>query len=154
MVQPAWTRTANGANKSLVLHVRLRMAPCQSQHQCHFWRMSSTFEAYCTAKWAWQLSIKFVSFMSLSTVAKIKRFNGSLKIWFENENIITWTHWKYCIYNWSWLFFVLMLYQPVNTFSVGGDYWGQKWLNCDSIDIAGSTIVILLLLWMTIAILL
>ena len=23
---------------------------CKSQHQCHFWRMNSMFEAYCTGK--------------------------------------------------------------------------------------------------------
>ena len=34
------------------------VAHCQSQHQYHFWRMSSMFEAYCTGKWVWQLSIK------------------------------------------------------------------------------------------------
>ena len=33
------------------------VAHCQSHHQYHFWRMSSMFEAYCTSKWAWQLSI-------------------------------------------------------------------------------------------------
>ena len=38
----------------LVLHVR-----CQSQHQNHFKRMNLMFEAYCTGKRAWQLSIKF-----------------------------------------------------------------------------------------------
>ena len=43
----------------------------QSQHQYHFWRMSSMFEAYCTRKWDWQLSIKFVQSMRLWTVAKI-----------------------------------------------------------------------------------
>ena len=26
------------------------VAPCQSQHQCHFWRMNAMFEAYCTGK--------------------------------------------------------------------------------------------------------
>ena len=26
------------------------MARCQSQHQCHFWRMNAMFEAYCTGK--------------------------------------------------------------------------------------------------------
>ena len=41
------------------------VAPCQSQHQCHFWRMSWVFQAYCVGKSAWQLSIKFVSFMRL-----------------------------------------------------------------------------------------
>ena len=34
------------------------VARCQSQHQYHFWRMSSMFEAYGTGKCAWQLSIK------------------------------------------------------------------------------------------------
>ena len=32
----------------------------QSQHPYQFWRMSSMFEAFCTDKCAWQLSIKFV----------------------------------------------------------------------------------------------
>ena len=41
------------------------VARCQSQHQYHFWRMSSMFDAYCTGKGAWQLSIKVVSFMRL-----------------------------------------------------------------------------------------
>ena len=36
------------------------VARCQSQHQYHFWRMSSRFEVYCMGKCAWQLSIKFV----------------------------------------------------------------------------------------------
>ena len=47
------------------------VARCQSQHQCHIWRMNSMLEAYCTGKWAWQLSIKFLSFMKLWTVARI-----------------------------------------------------------------------------------
>ena len=41
------------------------VAGCQSQHQCHFWRMNLMFESYCMGKWAWQLSIKFMSFMRL-----------------------------------------------------------------------------------------
>ena len=28
------------------------VARCKSQHQCHFWRMSLMFEAYCTGKCA------------------------------------------------------------------------------------------------------
>ena len=69
-----WTRNANGANKKLILHVYSGVARCQSQHQCHFWRMSLIFEAYCTDKWAWQLLIKSMSFMRLWRVAKIWRF--------------------------------------------------------------------------------
>ena len=34
---------------------------CKSEHQCHFWRMSSMFEAYCMGKTTWQLSIKLMS---------------------------------------------------------------------------------------------
>ena len=26
------------------------VARCQSQHQCHFWRINSMFEAYCMDK--------------------------------------------------------------------------------------------------------
>ena len=47
------------------------VALCQSQHQCHVWRMYSMFEGYCMGKWAWQLSIKVMLFMRLRTVAKI-----------------------------------------------------------------------------------
>ena len=36
------------------------VARCQSQYECHFWRMNSMFEAFCTGKGAWQLSIKVV----------------------------------------------------------------------------------------------
>ena len=72
--QPALTQTGNWANNRLVLHVRLRVARCQSQHQCHLWQMSTLFEARCTGKWAWQLSIIFMPFMRLWTVAKIWRF--------------------------------------------------------------------------------
>ena len=36
------------------------VARCQSQHQYHFWRMSSMFEAHCMDMLAWQLSIKVV----------------------------------------------------------------------------------------------
>ena len=36
------------------------VACSQSQHKCNFWRMSSMFEAYCTGKSAWQLSIKLL----------------------------------------------------------------------------------------------
>ena len=39
------------------------VARCQSEHQYHFWRMSSMIQAYC--KVAGQLSIKFVQFMRL-----------------------------------------------------------------------------------------
>ena len=49
----------DGANKKPVLHVQLRCGRCQSQHQCHIWRMDSMFEANCVGKLAWQLSIKF-----------------------------------------------------------------------------------------------
>ena len=69
-------------HKRLVLYVRLRWGSpqCQSQHQCHFWRMNSMFEAYCTGNWVWQLSIKFMYFMRLWTVAK--KSIDSLKVCF------------------------------------------------------------------------
>ena len=40
------TDSHNGANKRLDSGV----THCQSQHQCHLWRLSSMFEAYCTRK--------------------------------------------------------------------------------------------------------
>ena len=43
-----------GLLNALVTQVRLRcdsgVARCQSQHQCHFWRIISMFEAYFTGK--------------------------------------------------------------------------------------------------------
>ena len=36
------------------------VARYQSQHQYHFWQMSSMFQVYGTGKWAWQLWIRFV----------------------------------------------------------------------------------------------
>ena len=51
--------------RGLLCKLDIGVAGCQSQHQYHFWQMSSMFEAYCTGKRAWQLSIKFVLFMRL-----------------------------------------------------------------------------------------
>ena len=44
-------------------------------------------ESYCMGKWAWQLSIKFISFMRLWMVAKIWRFIKGL-LW--KFNIVIW----------------------------------------------------------------
>ena len=57
--QPMWTRTANGANKKLVLHCNSGVAGYQSEQQCHISRMNSIFEVNRIGKWAWQLSINF-----------------------------------------------------------------------------------------------
>ena len=46
--------------------------------------MNSMFEADCMVKRAWQLSIKYVSFMSYERLQKSK---DSLKACFENVNI-------------------------------------------------------------------
>ena len=43
--QPVWTRTANAANKKLVLHVQLRCGSLSITKQCHIWRINSMFEA-------------------------------------------------------------------------------------------------------------
>ena len=45
--------------RSLFFTCNSGVARCQSQHQCHIWRMNSMFEANCTGKRAWQMSIKF-----------------------------------------------------------------------------------------------
>ena len=42
--------------------------------------MISMFEAYCTGKWEWQLSIKFMSFMRLE---RLQQSKDSLKACFE-----------------------------------------------------------------------
>ena len=36
--------------RSLFCMCDLGVAHCQSQHQCHFWQMSSMFEEYCMGK--------------------------------------------------------------------------------------------------------
>ena len=79
-----WTRTANGAKKKLVLHVRLRLGSLSITTLVSLLANELMFEACCTGKWAWQLSIKFVSFMRLWMVEKSK---DSLKTCFENVNI-------------------------------------------------------------------
>ena len=50
----------------------------QLHHQCHFWRKNLMFEAYNKGKRAWQLSIKFMSFMRPWTVVKIRFIKGLL----------------------------------------------------------------------------
>ena len=49
------------------------VARCQSQHQYHFWRMSSMLlEAYCTSKLAWKLSIIFVIHEAMNGCKNLK----------------------------------------------------------------------------------
>ena len=58
--QPVWTRTTTGANKTFVLHIRLRdQTPVTLL----------VFEAYCTDKRDRQLSINYIYFLSLWTVS-------------------------------------------------------------------------------------
>ena len=56
--QPVWTLTANGRkSRSLFCMCNSGVACCQSQHQCHIWRMrTSMFEVNCTSQWAWLMS--------------------------------------------------------------------------------------------------
>ena len=63
---------------------------CQSQHQCHIWRMNLMFEAYCTGKWAWQLSIKFCVVHEAMNGCKILKihYRLALKMWIF-ANIVT-----------------------------------------------------------------
>ena len=48
--QPAEHGQPMEQTRGLFCTCDLGVARCQSQHQCHFWRMSSMFEAYCTGK--------------------------------------------------------------------------------------------------------
>ena len=57
--QPVWTRTANGVNKKLVLHVQLRCGSLSITTSVSYLAKNSMFEANCTGKWASLLSIKF-----------------------------------------------------------------------------------------------
>ena len=61
------------------------VASCQSQHQYHFWRLSSMFEAYCTGKRAWQMSIH-----------EAMNYKDSLKDCFENVNMYTYISYIAC----------------------------------------------------------
>ena len=57
--QPVLTRTANGANKKLVLHMQLRFGSLSIITPVSHLENELMFEANCMDKWAWQLSIKF-----------------------------------------------------------------------------------------------
>ena len=59
------------------------VARCQSQHQCHIWRMNLMFKANCTGKCAWQLSIN-------CCVVHEAISKDSLKDRFESVNIKLW----------------------------------------------------------------
>ena len=80
------TASVNKDSRVLFCICNSGVTRCQPKHQCHFWRINLIFEAYCTGKRACDLSIKFMSFMRLWTVAKILRFLSS-KACFENVNI-------------------------------------------------------------------
>ena len=67
----------------------LGVARIQSQHQYHFWRMSSMFEAYCQASELGSCQSEFVSFMRLWMTQKSKSL---LKDCFVNVNIEAWPH--------------------------------------------------------------
>ena len=63
----------------------LGVAPCQSQHQCHFWQMNFMFEAYCTGKLAW---LKCQSNLCYSLDSeRLQKSNDSFKACIENVNI-------------------------------------------------------------------
>ena len=57
------------------------VAGCQSQHQCHFWRMSLMFEAYCTG------AVNYICVIH-EAMKGCKNIKVSLKDCFENVNII------------------------------------------------------------------
>ena len=61
------------------------VARCQSQHQCHFWRMNLMLEVNCTGKRAWQLSIIFYVIHEVMNCCK--KSKDSLKACFESVNI-------------------------------------------------------------------
>ena len=48
------------------------VARCQSQHQYHFWRMSSMFQAYCTGQVSLAADNQLCVIRELLTVAKPK----------------------------------------------------------------------------------
>ena len=64
-------------------------ARCQPQNQCQIWRMNSMFEANCTVKRAWQLSIKFCVVHEAMNVCKILKIHERLAL--KNVNIINLT---------------------------------------------------------------
>ena len=61
------------------------VARCQSQHQCHIWRLNSLFEANYTGKWTWQLLVKFC--VVHEAMNGCKNLKKSLKAYFENVNV-------------------------------------------------------------------
>ena len=86
MKHPVWTRTANGANKRLALHVWLRCGSLSITTPVSLLANEFDVQSILHGKWAWQLSIKFMSFMRLWTVAKILWF--IFKACFENVVVV------------------------------------------------------------------
>ena len=85
--QPVWTRTANGANKKLVLHMRLRCGSISiTTPASHLADEFDVQSANCTGKLAWKLSIKFCVLHEAMNGCK-KKSKDSLKASFENVNI-------------------------------------------------------------------
>ena len=81
--KPVWTRTASGANKELVLHVQLRWGSLSiTTPVSHLNKFN--VQSKLLGKWAWQLSIKFVSLWGYE---RLQNSKDSLKAWFENVDI-------------------------------------------------------------------
>ena len=68
------TRTANGANKRLVLHVRLRCGSMSITTPVSLLANEFDVRSVLHGSRAWQLSIKFVKIIGIWTVAKILRY--------------------------------------------------------------------------------
>ena len=89
--------------RSLFCTCNSGVAHCQSQHQCHIWRMNSMFEANCTGKWAWQLSYQILC--SSWGYERLQNSKDSFKTGFENVNIylwelkiqISWLYWSHSV---------------------------------------------------------
>ena len=54
------------------------VARCQSQHQCHFWRVNLMFEVYCQS-----------NLYHSSGYERLQKSKDALKACFENVNITT-----------------------------------------------------------------
>ena len=69
------------------------VARCQSQHKYHIWRMNWVFEANCTGKWVWQLSINFcVVHDAMNGCKNLKFIKGLLwKCEYTNLNPSQWS---------------------------------------------------------------
>ena len=109
--QPVWTRTANGANKILVLHVRLRCGSLSITTPVSL--LANEIDARSVLHWQVSLAAVNQIYVIHEAMNGCKNSTDSLKACFENLNIPTYTsacmdatcnicHWLFFALSGSW----------------------------------------------------